>query len=58
MLRLSEPKIITFIVALVLAIVALVVGKITTVDTLTTNALWIALAAWLVLALGNVLKGV
>ncbi|MGD0248722.1 MAG: hypothetical protein ABSB75_06675 [Candidatus Limnocylindrales bacterium] len=58
MLRLSEPKIVTFIVALVLAIVALVVGKITTVDTLTTNALWIALAAWLVLALGNVLKGV
>ena len=49
---------ITFIVALVLAIVALVVGKGVTVDVLTTNALWIALAAWLVLALGNVLKGV
>jgi uncharacterized protein (DUF983 family) len=58
MIRLSTPKMITFIVALVLAIVALVVGKGVTVDTLTTNALWIALAAWLVLALGNVLKGV
>lgn len=58
MIRLSTPRLITFGVALVLAIVALVVGKITTVDTLTTNALWIALAAWLVLALGNVLKGI
>ena len=58
MLRLSQPKMITFIVALVLAIVALVVGKGVTVDTLTVNALWIALAAWLVLALGNVLKGI
>jgi uncharacterized protein (DUF983 family) len=58
MIRLSQPRMITFVVALVLAIVALVVGKGVTVDVLTENALWIALAAWLVLALGNVLKGV
>jgi uncharacterized protein (DUF983 family) len=58
MIRLNQPRMITFLVALVLAIVALVVGKGVTVDVLTDNALWIALASWLVLALGNVLKGV
>jgi hypothetical protein len=57
MIRLNQPRVITFLVALVLAIVALVVGKGPKVDVLTDNALWIALASWLVLALGNVLKG-
>jgi hypothetical protein len=48
---------VTFLVALVVAIIAVVVGKFATVDPLTANALWIALLAYVILAVANMVKG-
>lgn len=56
-MRLNQPRMITFLVALVVAIIAVVVGKFVTVDPLTANALWIGLLAYAILAVANMVKG-
>jgi hypothetical protein len=57
--KLNAPKMITFLVSLVIVIVALVVAYVwKDQKTLTDNAALIAAIGWLVLAAGNLIKGV
>ena len=56
-MNLSAPTMPVFIIAVVLAVLA-VIGKFTTIAFLTANGFWIAIAAFVVLAIGNVAKGV
>jgi type IV secretory pathway VirB3-like protein len=55
-MKLSRPKESTFIIAVILAVLALL-GKLTTIAFVTTNAFWILLVAFVLLALGNLYKG-
>ena len=56
-MELSAPKNIVFIIAVVLAALALL-GKFVIGGTLAANAFWILLVAFLVIASGCLLKGV
>jgi len=55
-MKLSEPKVITFLVALVIAILALLAMFIT-IPFVSAYAFWILLVAFVLLALANLLKG-
>jgi hypothetical protein len=55
-IRLSAPTMPVFLVSIVLAILALV-GHITPAGILTTQKFWIAIAAYVVLLIGNLFKG-
>lgn len=55
-MKLSAPKQTTFIVALVLAVLGLL-GALITIPVLTDLAVWLALAGFVVLALGVWLEG-
>lgn len=55
-MKLSAPKQTTFIVAVVLAVLALL-GALITIPVLTEVAVWLALVAFVVLALGVWLEG-
>ncbi len=59
-MRLTPPKKVVFIIALVLAVVALLATLLPTVVVLSAiapYAFWVALAAWALLAAGNYFKG-
>ncbi len=57
-MRLSAPKVVTFIVSLIVAIIAFLIANGVITNPLNTVAVvWIALAAYAILALGNLLKG-
>jgi hypothetical protein len=57
-MKLSAPKEITFLVALAVAVIAfLIAAKVVTNPLDTVAVVWIALAAYAILALGNVLRG-
>ena len=57
-MKLSAPKEITFLVAFVVAVIAfLIAAKVVTNPLDTVAVVWIALAAYVILALGNVLRG-
>ena len=57
-MKLSAPKEITFLVALAVAVIAfLIAAKVVTNPLDTVAVVWIALAAYVILALGNVLRG-
>jgi len=53
-MKLSEPKVITFWVAVILGVLG-VIGMFVT--SLTPYAFWLVLAGLVVLALGNLIKG-
>lgn len=55
-MKLSAPKQTTFIVAVVLAVLGLL-GALITIPVLTDLAVWLALAGFIVLALGALLEG-
>jgi hypothetical protein len=55
-MELSEPKQITFIVAVVLAVIGLLATLIT-IPVLSGLAFWILLVGFIVLAVGNLIKG-
>ncbi len=55
--RLSAPKQFTFLVSLVIAIVALV-AFLVKIPNVSPHAFWIAIIAYVVLAVGCALKGV
>jgi type IV secretory pathway VirB3-like protein len=55
-MKLSRPKESTFIIAVVLAVLALL-GKLTAIAFVTANGFWILLVAFVLLALGNLYKG-
>ena len=53
---LNEPKVITFWIAVVVAVVALI-AYIVTIPVLSGFAFWVLLIAFIVLAAGNLVKG-
>lgn len=55
-MKLTEPKVITFIIALALAVLALL-GVFISIPFVTGYAFWILLVAFVLLALANLLKG-
>jgi hypothetical protein len=55
-MKLTPPKKSTFYVALLLAVLALV-GTFVAIPVVSTYAFWLALAAYVVLAAGNYVKG-
>ena len=54
---LNEPKVITFWIAVVVAVIALI-AFIVTIPVLSGIAFWLMLIAFVILAAGNLLKGV
>ncbi len=55
-MRLRAPKQVTFLIALILVILG-VVGQVGGVSALASYAFWLVLVGFVVLALGNLLKG-
>ena len=55
-MNLNEPKVITFWIAVVVAVVA-VLAAIVTIPVLSGIAFWLLLLAFIILAAGNLLKG-
>ena len=55
-MKLSEPKVITYIIAIVIALIALI-GFFVTIPFVTANAFWVLLVAFILLALANLLNG-
>jgi type IV secretory pathway VirB3-like protein len=55
-MKLSRPKQITFVIAAILAVLALL-GKLTAIAFVSANAFWILLIGFVLLALGNMYKG-
>ncbi|ODA66903.1 hypothetical protein A7A08_02200 [Methyloligella halotolerans] len=55
-MHLSAPTQIIFFISLILAILA-VVGLFVVIPFITANAFWVAIAAYVILALGNLLAG-
>lgn len=53
-MKLSEPKVITFIIAVILAVLGVVFAL---VKVLPAYALWFVVAGFVLLALGNLFKG-
>jgi hypothetical protein len=56
-MNLSAPTTIVFVISLILAVLA-VLGTLVPIPVITPYAFWVAILAWLVLAIGNVMKGV
>lgn len=57
-MQLSAPTQIVFIIAVVLAIVALLAAFTTVVSFLPISAFWVMTIAFIVLAAGNLMKGI
>jgi hypothetical protein len=55
-MNLSAPTIPVFVISLILAILA-VVGVLTPIPFITENAFWVAIAAYVVLMIGNIMRG-
>jgi hypothetical protein len=56
-MKLSAPKTITFIVGVVLGVLALIFQYVTALNLSGTLAFWTAIVAVVVLVLGNLVKG-
>lgn len=56
-MNLSAPTVPVFIIAVILAALA-VIGTFTTIPFITANGFWVAIVAFVILMLGNLLKGV
>jgi hypothetical protein len=56
-MRFNAPTTVTFVISLVLAALALL-SLVLYIPLITTNGFWFMAAAWAVLALGNIFKGV
>ena len=56
-MSLSAPTQVVFIISLILAILA-IAGLFVAIPVVTTNAFWVAIAGYVVLMLGCLLKGV
>ncbi len=55
-MKLSEPKVITFIIAVIIALLALL-GTFVTIPFISANAFWVLLIGFILLVLGNLFKG-
>jgi predicted membrane channel-forming protein YqfA (hemolysin III family) len=56
-MKLSEPKVVTFWIAVILAVLG-VLAFLGTIPGLSESAFWLVVAGFIVLALGNLMKGV
>lgn len=56
-MQLSAPTQLVFFVSLILAILA-VIGQFTPIPYITEHGFWVAIVAYVVLMLGNILRGV
>ena len=57
-MRLTAPKQITFLVAFIVAVIAFLIAAGVVPNPLNTvNVVWIALVAYVILAVGNLVKG-
>ena len=56
-MKLSEPKVVTFWIAVILAVLG-VLAFLGTIPGLSGSAFWLVVAGFIVLALGNLMKGV
>lgn len=55
-MNLSAPTTVVFVISLILAVLA-VLGTLVVIPVITPYAFWVAILAWLVLAIGNVMTG-
>ena len=55
-MNLSAPTNVVFVVSVILAVLA-VIGTFTPLPFISDNAFWVAIAGYVVLALGNILRG-
>ena len=55
-MKLSEPKVVTFLIAVAIAVLALI-GVLVTIPFVTANAFWVLFIGFVLLALANLLKG-
>jgi hypothetical protein len=55
-MKLSEPKVITFIIAVVIGLLALL-GTFVDIPFVTANAFWVLFVGFLLLVLANLFKG-
>jgi hypothetical protein len=55
-MNLSAPTTVVFVLSLILAVLA-VLGTLVVIPVITPHAFWVAILAWLVLAIGNVMTG-
>jgi len=55
-MKLSEPKVITFWIAVILAVLG-VLASLVTIPVLSGFAFWLVVIGFVVLALGNLVKG-
>jgi hypothetical protein len=56
-MNLSPPSQAVFIVSLILAALA-VIGKFAAIPFVTDNGFWVAVAAYVILAIGNLFRGI
>jgi hypothetical protein len=56
-MNLSAPSTAVFIVSLILAALA-IIGKFAAIPFITENGFWVAIVAYVVLAVGNLFRGV
>ncbi len=57
-MNLSAPKQVVFLIAVILAVLSVVSLYAVTIPVVTVNAYWFMTGAFVVLALGNMLKGI
>ncbi len=55
-MNLSAPTTVIFVISLILAVLA-VLATFVTIPVISPNAFWVAIIAWIVLATGNLMKG-
>ena len=56
-MNLSPPTTAVFIISVVLAVLA-IIGTFVAIPVISANALWVAIIAYIILAVGNLFRGV
>jgi hypothetical protein len=56
-MNLSPPTTAVFVISLILAVLA-VIGTFAAIPVISANAFWVAIIAYVILAIGNVFRGV
>ena len=56
-MNLSPPTTAVFIISVVLAVLA-IIGTFVAIPVISANAFWVAIIAYIILAVGNLLRGV
>ena len=56
-MQLSAPTTAVFIISVILAVLA-IIGKFVAIPFITENGFWVAIVAYIILAVGNLFRGV